>query len=311
MKKRYYDDHDYYNSDVNSAFSDYNKRYNDRSYRNNEYYRQENKPGVAYINNFNPNRYKNSSNAVGNNENTDDFYDNTYSDEYTENYEKDDKGSSQLLIIMQIISCATIILAVLVTKSILPHYYEPFKTWYLTELNKSIIVGENLLNSSQLPTGQNLSISSESSLSSNTGLSAKQTSKKDLDTALLSRPIKDVAVITSMFGDARDNGSKHKGLDIATDHGNNIYCPLRGSVELTDENNSYGKYVIIDHGNGIKTLYAHCDSINVKIGKSVSVNDIIAHVGSTGDSTGPHLHFELMINNEYCDPLNFMKEAYV
>lgn len=310
MKKRYYDDHDYYNSDDGSNFYDYNRKYNDRSYKNNQY-NQEKEPGVAYINNFNPNRYKHSSFSDGNNDGLDELYNNEYSDEYTENYEKDDKSNSQLLVILQIISCTLIILGVLVTKSILPQYYEPFKTWYLTELNKSIIVGENLLNSPQSPTDQNLSIGSESSLSSNTELSAKQTSKKDVDIALLSRPIKDVAVISSKFGELRDNGSKHKGLDIATDKGNNIYCPLRGSVELTDENTSYGKYVIIDHGNGIKTLYAHCDSIAVKTGKNVSVNDIIAHVGSTGDSSGPHLHFELIINNEYCDPLNFMKEAYV
>ena len=68
----------------------------------------------------------------------------------------------------------------------------------------------------------------------------------------------------------------------------------------------YGNYIIIDHGNGIETAYGHCSKLLAEKGESVRRGDKIALVGSTGNSTGPHLHFEIKINGEFVDPLNYV-----
>ena len=69
---------------------------------------------------------------------------------------------------------------------------------------------------------------------------------------------------------------------------------------------TYGNLVIISHGNGIETYYAHCSKLLVKVGQHVSAGDTIALVGSTGNSTGPHLHFEVRINNQPVNPQNYL-----
>ena len=81
-----------------------------------------------------------------------------------------------------------------------------------------------------------------------------------------------------------------------------------GTVEKVCHSSiGYGNHVIINHGNNIKSLYAHCRDISVSVGQHVSQGDKIATVGSTGDSTGPHLHFEIRINNSQVNPSLYLK----
>ena len=100
----------------------------------------------------------------------------------------------------------------------------------------------------------------------------------------------------------------HTGLDIAgCGYGSNIYASAAGQVvKVKWGKTGYGYHVIINHGDGIQTLYAHMSNIYVKQGQYVNQGDIIGAMGSTGNSTGTHLHFEIRINGQYADPLKYV-----
>jgi murein DD-endopeptidase MepM/ murein hydrolase activator NlpD len=98
----------------------------------------------------------------------------------------------------------------------------------------------------------------------------------------------------------------HSGIDIGAPYGAPIYAAEAGRVILASYYDGYGNCIIIDHGDGISTLYAHCSSIIVKVGQYVSKGQIIGYVGSTGNSTGPHLHFEVRIKGNPVNPFNYL-----
>lgn len=98
----------------------------------------------------------------------------------------------------------------------------------------------------------------------------------------------------------------HSGIDIGVPTGTVIHAADSGTVVLSGWVSGYGYTVIIDHGNGFSTLYAHNSELLVSEGQSVSQGEAIAHAGSTGNSTGPHLHFEVRINGEPQNPLNYL-----
>jgi len=97
----------------------------------------------------------------------------------------------------------------------------------------------------------------------------------------------------------------HTGVDLAAVIGTDIYAFADGTVVYVDrnQNSMYGKFLMLEHDNGMKTMYAHCNSISVEAGDSVTKGQKIATVGNTGQSTGPHLHFEVQKNDEPIDPM--------
>ena len=102
-------------------------------------------------------------------------------------------------------------------------------------------------------------------------------------------------------------GRLHRGTDFALQSGSNIYAADEGTVYWADCCGSYGNLVKIDHGNGMQTYYAHCSQIIVSSGQHVDRGDVIAKVGSTGNSTGPHLHFEVIVNGSCVDPAGMLE----
>jgi murein DD-endopeptidase MepM/ murein hydrolase activator NlpD len=98
----------------------------------------------------------------------------------------------------------------------------------------------------------------------------------------------------------------HDGLDIAANHGNGVYAYTDGRVVETGWNGGYGNCILIDHGNGLKTRYAHLSKIYVRVGQRVATGGKIGAVGSSGNSTGPHLHFEVIKNGRTQNPLNYL-----
>ncbi|HEX2987634.1 MAG TPA: M23 family metallopeptidase, partial [Chloroflexota bacterium] len=98
----------------------------------------------------------------------------------------------------------------------------------------------------------------------------------------------------------------HSGLDIATAMGSPVRAAAGGTVvNLQQTQIDYGWYVVIDHGNGLKTLYAHLSAFNVKLGDTVSRGQQVGAVGTTGRATGPHLHFEVRSSGRLVNPLNY------
>lgn len=119
-------------------------------------------------------------------------------------------------------------------------------------------------------------------------------------------PLPYTHTLTSTFGTRW--GRLHGGLDISDGgvYGQPIYASASGTVTFSGGDNSgYGNYVIIDHGSGYTTLYGHCSSLVAVTGQYVNQGDLIGYVGSTGNSTGPHLHFEIRLNGEKMDPLGY------
>lgn len=123
-------------------------------------------------------------------------------------------------------------------------------------------------------------------------------------------PCNGIRWITSKFGGRNSPGgigsTNHKGVDIGTPMGTPVLAAKAGKVTWASWNGGYGNCVIISHGKGNSTLYGHLSSYNVKVGDSVSQGQVIAYSGSTGNSTGPHLHFGIKENDSWVDPLTYL-----
>lgn len=99
---------------------------------------------------------------------------------------------------------------------------------------------------------------------------------------------------------------RHKGLDIKGNHGEIVKTTANGKVKFASRKGGYGNVVIIDHGNGFETYYGHLSKISVKQGQKVAAGDIIGKIGSTGRSTGPHLHYEVHRNGKILNPKSYL-----
>ncbi|WP_224364641.1 M23 family metallopeptidase [Hyalangium versicolor] len=118
--------------------------------------------------------------------------------------------------------------------------------------------------------------------------------------------------VTSDFGQRLDpytaDRVMHQGLDIAAPHGKEVFAPSDGTVVFAGLEGGYGNVIVIDHGYGIKTRYGHLSRLMVKSGERVKRGALIAAVGNTGRSTGPHLHYEVRVNGIAQNPRKFILE---
>lgn len=123
------------------------------------------------------------------------------------------------------------------------------------------------------------------------------------------RPV-DVGFISSYFGKREDpftgRYTRHEGLDFSARRGSNVYATADGVVVVAKYERGYGNTVKIDHGNGIMTKYGHNQELLVKKGEKVERGQVIAHLGSSGRSTAPHVHYEVQVNGVPQNPLNYI-----
>lgn len=118
--------------------------------------------------------------------------------------------------------------------------------------------------------------------------------------------------ITSSFGERKNpmgaGDDFHPGLDIAADEGTPITAAAPGRVISAGPDGGYGNLIVVDDGNGVTTRYGHCSQIFARVGDTVAPGQTIGAVGSTGHSTGPHLHFEVRVNDNPVDPSQFLSK---
>lgn len=121
----------------------------------------------------------------------------------------------------------------------------------------------------------------------------------------------DAVRMSSTFGEREHpilgGRRQHKGVDLAAPTGTPIYATANGRVEMAQWYSGYGLYVAIEHGGRIETRYGHMSQLNVAAGQYVTKGDVIGFVGSTGRSTGPHLHYEVRVDGEAVNPLPYMQ----
>lgn len=128
--------------------------------------------------------------------------------------------------------------------------------------------------------------------------------KVDLGISLI-KPVS--GILSSRFGEgSRLRRSSHTGLDIATASGTPIAAAASGTVTFSGYKGSYGNLIVITHDNGVQTYYGHCSKLYVSAGTTVTQGKTIAAVGSTGNSTGPHLHLEIRVNGIAYNPQNYL-----
>ena len=176
------------------------------------------------------------------------------------------------------------------------------------ELDKSVVKVARTASTTKKVTSRGSSSTTKRTTSTKT--SKGKTTKKTTSTSLngVKLTVKPVSgIITSRFGSRESiRSSGHSGLDIATKKGTNIKAAAGGTVLFAGYSGAYGNVVKISHGSGIKTYYAHCSKLYVKTGDTVSAGDVIAAVGSTGRSTGNHLHFEVVKKGVSVNPQNYL-----
>lgn len=117
-------------------------------------------------------------------------------------------------------------------------------------------------------------------------------------------PLASYVYISSYYG--MRNGKMHTGVDFAASAGTHIYAWKSGTVTFVGWSGGYGKFIIIDHEDGTVSRYAHCSGYAVSQGQTVTKGQTIGYVGTTGNSTGNHLHFEIKINGSFVNPLNYL-----
>ena len=129
----------------------------------------------------------------------------------------------------------------------------------------------------------------------------------------INRPLTGEMTITSTFGARSDpffhSAAMHTGIDFRGGYGSPVRVTAPGKVVIAGPQGGYGNMVEVDHGFGLSTRYAHLSSIEVDIGDTIKIGDVVGHIGSTGRSTGPHLHYETRIDGDPVDPMRFLQAA--
>ncbi len=183
---------------------------------------------------------------------------------------------------------------------------EDIKTEYSNELDLNLQVIEQYTNNLEEISTETVEVA-ENSLQNAVNLIIEENNATKINgVKLASMPLDSNVnkIISSRFGEISSRRtSAHKGLDLACSLGTDIKAIADGTITFSQyDNTGLGYAIKIDHGNGVETVYGHCSKLYANVGQTVKAGDIIAAVGSTGNSTGPHLHLEIRVNGAPMNP---------
>ncbi len=214
------------------------------------------------------------------------------------------------ILIAQLILSAVLLLAVFVFKSFFTAGFNSFKTEYNSRFNKTAVEVFVPTIAQKPKTYENVSSSAKTVNNVSSLAPYAVTAMAPYNETVFTVPLKNY-VKTSSFGERIDpingNNAVHKGIDLAAGEGTPIYASANGKVVTATKSSTYGNYIVIEHNGTYKTLYAHCGKLLKNVGETVNTGDKIALVGSTGRSTGPHLHFEVIKNDNKVNPEEYIK----
>ncbi|MBO5725572.1 MAG: M23 family metallopeptidase [Clostridia bacterium] len=216
------------------------------------------------------------------------------------------------LFVLQISAVAIIVVAAVVIKFCGGSFYTDVRNWYIENFEDETSVSEVIPSEQTESKPDELEILTEEPIESELEVTHTETEVVEVvhanasyDCNSLKMPVSG-ATLTSSYGNRSNPFTSekelHKGMDFAAKKGTGIVSAAAGKVILVKNSASYGKYIKVDHGSGLVTLYAHCNSIIKKEGDIVRKGETIATVGSTGQSTGNHLHFEVILNGKNLNP---------
>lgn len=238
------------------------------------------------------------------------FYDDDKNnDEYIQSKkDKKVKIGSQLLIIIQLIICTLLLISAFVIKTIGGSLYAQVGTWFYDNYNNSVFTDtkNNILSfADKTKTTENKDVIPQNDNSTENS-DVIEKIKADIKKPLAN------GTVTSAFGRREENSNTefHKGIDIGADKGSVISAMLDGTAIIAEKDDSYGNYIVLEHSDNVKTLYAHCSELCVKQGEKVTAGQKIALVGSSGDSDGNHLHLEVIIDGENINPQEILGKEY-
>lgn len=176
---------------------------------------------------------------------------------------------------------------------------------YATDLKEFVDVDTAVASLYKEPTIKKATAVAKAQVNSNISTSRNMSNDSSALGISLIKPVS--GTISSRFGSRSSvRSGAHTGLDIAAPYGTKIKAAASGTVVFAGDKGSLGKLVVISHGNGVQTYYGHCSSIDVSVGDKVSQGAVIARVGSTGNSTGNHLHLEIRVNGVARNPQNYL-----
>lgn len=219
-----------------------------------------------------------------------------------------------LVLYIQLFSSLIILISIITLKQVNPSIFINIKSFYNENINIPIFQDFNIKKSIEDISENFFTKLHKKIILKNQDDKVFKENNSVLLTVPISKPLKEGSV-TSKFGIRKDpftsQNKQHAGLDIGANRGEIIHAILPGTVIKAEKSDSYGNYLILDHGNDIKSLYAHCDKILVSEGDFIARGQDLALLGNTGRATGNHLHLEISVNGIKQNPENFLENAYV
>jgi murein DD-endopeptidase MepM/ murein hydrolase activator NlpD len=174
--------------------------------------------------------------------------------------------------------------------------------WQISSSNSGVILNEDGM---VVPHMDDFGHDSHSSTVKRLGIAASASSTLQSFLHFL-LPVQN-ALVTSPFGSRW--GRPHQGIDMAAPVGSSIIAAEAGKIVYSGWKTGYGNFIVIDHGHGVETHYAHCSKVLTKFGRRVKKGELIGKVGNTGNSTGPHLHFEVVAHGVHRNPVKYLNRT--